>query len=130
VLWCYERVEWLERRGELVLCVDAKPNLQALRQRPYRGAARIHLILDGGASHIAGDTRAWFATPPRLRVLYTPAHASWLDQAELLLRAFSDRYLGHLDVRSRRALNHASRRELARVQPALRAPIRVVLDAP
>lgn len=165
VLWCYERAEWLERRGELVLCVDEKPNLQALerrrptqpmragqitrhefeyirhgtvtflvlfnvydgtmwgadldandsahfipaleralRQRPYRHATRIHLILDQGASHIAHGTRAWFATLPWLRVLYTPARASWLDQAELLLRAFGDRYLAHLDVPSRPAL--------------------------
>jgi hypothetical protein len=165
VLWCYERVEWLAQRGELVLCVDEKPNLQALErrcptqpmqpgriarrefeyirhgtvtfltlfnvltgamwgtcleandsahfipavergliQRSIRRASRIHLILDNGASHIAQDTRAWFASLPWLRVLYTPAHASWLDQAELLLRAFSDRYLLHLDVPSRPAL--------------------------
>ena len=165
VLWCYERVEWLERRGELVLCLDEKPNLQALERRCstqpmragqiarhefeyvrhgtvtflvllqvydgamwgtcldandaahfipavervlarrcYRRAARIHLILDNGPSHIAYETRAALAAIPRLRVLYTPPHASWLDQAELLLRAFSDRYLDHLDVSSRPAL--------------------------
>jgi hypothetical protein len=165
ILWCYERVDWLERRGELVVCVDEKPNLQALeRRRPaqpvrpgrvrreefeyrrhgtvaflagltvhdgtmqgrcldandsahfvpalehmltrrcYRRAARIHLILDNGASHISHATRAALAAIPRVRVLYTPPHASWLDQAELLLRAFSDRYLTHLDVPSRAAL--------------------------
>jgi hypothetical protein len=165
VLWCYERVEWLERRGELVLCVDEKPNLQALARRrpvqplgpgrilrhefeyvrhgtvtflvllnvydgtmwgccldandsahflwalervlarrPYRSATRIHLILDNGSSHVARATQARLAALPRLRVLHTPAHASWLDQAELLLRAFSDRYLAHLDVPSRAAL--------------------------
>src|SRR5919108_6249667 len=32
VLWCYEHVEWLHRRGELVICMDEKPNLQALRR--------------------------------------------------------------------------------------------------
>lgn len=165
VLWCYERVEWLERGGEIVLCVDEKPNLQALErrcpaqrarpgrilrrefeyvrhgtvsflvaldvfngrmwgscldandgahfvpalrrcltQRNYRHARRIHLILDNGPSHVAQATRAALAEMPRLRVLYTPPHASWLDQAELLLRAFSDRYLHHLDVPSRPAL--------------------------
>jgi hypothetical protein len=165
ILWCYERVEWLERRGELVLCLDEKPNLQALERRCpaqpmrpgritrhefeyrrhgtvnflallnvydgtmwgtcleandgahfapvvervlarrcYRRATRIHLILDNGPSHIAFATRCRLAAIPRLRVLYTPAHASWLDQAELLLRAFSDRYLAHLDVPSRTAL--------------------------
>lgn len=165
VLWCYERVEWLEQRGEVVLCLDEKPNLQALErrcpaqplragqltrhefeyirhgtvtflvlfnvydgkiwgtclgandsahfipaveralgQRRYRHVTRIHLILDHGASHIAQATQAWFAQRSSLRVLYTPAHASWLDQAELLLRAFGDRYLAHLDVPSRHAL--------------------------
>ncbi len=165
VLWCYERVEWLEQRGELVLCLDEKPNLQALErcrpaqpmgpghlarhefeyvrhgtvtflvllnvydgtmwgtcldandsahfvpaveralaQRCYRRAERIHLILDNGSSHIAHETRARLAALPRLRVLYTPPRASWLDQAELLLRAFADRYLAPLDVPSRLAL--------------------------
>ncbi|HEX5438844.1 MAG TPA: IS630 family transposase [Gemmatimonadaceae bacterium] len=165
VLWCYERVEWLERRGELVVCLDEKPNLQALERlhpaqlpgpgritrhefeytrhgtvtflaalhvfdgamwgtsldandgahflgalrhclarRAYRAAKRIHLILDNGPSHIAQATRTALATLPRVRAIYTPPHASWLDQAELLLRAFSDRYLVHLDVPPRPAL--------------------------
>lgn len=29
-LWCYERVDWLHQRGEVVICMDEKPNLQAL----------------------------------------------------------------------------------------------------
>jgi len=33
ILWCYERVEWLYQHGELVLCVDEKPNMQALARR-------------------------------------------------------------------------------------------------
>ena len=92
-------------------CLDANDSAHfipavdgALRSRRYRRAARIHLILDNGPSHIAHETRAWFARQPAVRVLYTPAHASWLDQAELLLRAFGDRYLTHLDVPSRSAL--------------------------
>src|SRR5438045_2417519 len=32
VLWCYEHVDWLHRRGELVICMDEKPNIQALRR--------------------------------------------------------------------------------------------------
>jgi len=165
ILECYERVEHLTRRGELVLCLDEKPNVQALgrarpaqpmragriarrefeyvrhgtltflallnvhdgtmwghclsantsrqflaalagafAERPYRRAKRIHLILDNGSSHTARATQTAFAAAPRLRVLYTPPRASWLDQAELLLRAFSDRYLTHLDVPSHAAL--------------------------
>lgn len=61
------------------------------RHRWLRGAYLIH---DGGPSHIAGATADYFGRchgwwRPRL----TPARASWLDQAELLIHAFSDRYL-------------------------------------
>lgn len=160
VLWCYERVEWLHTRGEVVVCVDEKPNLQALGRRcppqplrpgqisreefeyrrhgtvtflvaldvfdgtmravcldrndqahfiralprllrSYHGARRVHLILDNGSSHIAATTQTYLTTWPRLRYLFTPPHASWLNQAELLLRAFGARYLDHLDVASR-----------------------------
>jgi hypothetical protein len=163
VLWCYEHVEWLHRRGELVICMDEKPNLQALRrlappqglapgqierrefeykrggvvhllvalnvydgtmrgwglekndhdhflwgvrqvERRYPQARRIHFIVDNGGAHIAHDPQRYFARHPRLRVLYTPAHASWLNQAELLLRAFTDKYLDRFDAESRQHL--------------------------
>jgi len=163
VLWWYEHVEWLRSRDELVICMDEKPNIQALRrvvpvqgmapgriarrefeyerkgivhflvafnvydgtlwgsclaandhdhflwgvrqvERRYPNARRIHLIGDTGGSHIAHDTPRYFARHPRLRVLYTPAHASWLNQAELLLRAFSARYLTRFDAESRQHL--------------------------
>ena len=164
VLWCYESVDWLHRRGEVVICMDEKPNIQALRrlaptqrmdpgrierrefeykrkgivhflvafnvydgtmlgwclekndhdhflwgvrqvERRYPKARRIHLIVDNGGSHIAHDTQRYFARRPRLRVLYTPAHASWLNQAELLLRAFTDKYLDRFDRRLASALD-------------------------
>jgi len=163
VLWCYEHVDWLHRRGELVICRDEKPSIPALRrwaptqglapgriarreveykrcgivhllvalnvydgtmlgwclekndhdhflwgvrqvERRYPKARRIHLIVDNGGSHIAHDTQRYFARRPRLRVLYTPAHASWLNQAELLLRAFTDKYLDRFDADSRQHL--------------------------
>jgi hypothetical protein len=39
-----------------------------------------------------------------LRVLFTPAHASWLNQAELLLKSFEVRYLQRGDWASRQNL--------------------------
>jgi hypothetical protein len=153
ILWYYERIEGLWHRGEVVLALDEKPNLQVLEpiaprqpmrpgqierqefeyrrhgtvnllagltlhtghmsaeclerndgahfrpavrrfMHPYDWARRIHLILDGGSSHTSGDTQACFADmAPRVQVLLTPADASWLNQAELLLDAFSARYL-------------------------------------
>lgn len=163
ILWCYERVAWLRARGEVVICVDEKPNIQALsRLKPtqpmtpgqqariefeykrhgtvtllvalelYTGkmwacclaandhehfiwalrqlarrwarATRIHLIMDNGPSHIDHHTRAYLAQQSRFRPLYTPAHASWLDQAELLLRAFTDKYLRRFESASRQHL--------------------------
>lgn len=153
VLWCYEHVQALAARGEVVLCLDEKPNIQVLERRcptrsmrpgiierqefeyvrhgtvnflvkldvanglmrgwcldrndgaclrailPYllwehRDARRIHLIWDNGSSHVARETRDFLScNHPAVRVLYTPAHASWLNQAELLLRTFDAHYL-------------------------------------
>lgn len=69
------------------------PALEQSRQghRELRGAFLIH---DGGASHIARDTAGYFAGcngwwRPRL----TPAHASWLNQAETLDNTIDGRYL-------------------------------------
>lgn len=162
VLRCYEKSEELAARGELVVCLDEKSNLQALaRRRPTRpgrrgvierweheyvrhgtvtslaalvvptGAMwgrcleandgahlrpalhalftrlarhwrRIHVIWDGGPSHVSADTEAFLrGYAPHVRVLRTPAHASWLNQGELLLRAFSARYLARGDWSSR-----------------------------
>jgi hypothetical protein len=87
-------------------CLEANDSqhLQpALEQlfRIHRRAERIHLIWDGGSSHIADDTHTFLKDYPKVRVLQTPAHASWLNQAELLLRAFRERYLKRGDWASR-----------------------------
>lgn len=153
ILWYYERTESLWQRGEVILCVDEKPNIQALERakptqpmqpnrvecqefeyirhgtvnllaalvvyngrmwaecldkndgehfraavrrllHPYNWAKRIHLIIDEGPSHTSGDTTAFFRDlAPRVHVLFTPVDGSWLNQAESLLEAFSERYL-------------------------------------
>lgn len=86
--------------GQMELTVlganDAAHYIPALRdfRRRHRGLKGVFLIHDGGASHIAGATADYLAGcagwwRPRL----TPAHASWLNQAEMLVRAFGRRYL-------------------------------------
>ena len=77
------------------------PALERFRRR-HRKLHGAFLIHDGGASHIAGETAdyltgcgGWWR--PRL----TPAHASWLNQAELLIGAFGHRYLKRGSWRSR-----------------------------
>ena len=171
VLWYYERVAALAARGELVVCLDEKPNIQALgrsipdlppapgyalrRNWEYerhgtvnllviynlltgqlwgRVLARndaahfipaldaylaelpweircVHCILDNGSSHIAKTTREWGAAQEGLvRLHFTPAHASWLNQAELALSTFSRRYLRDRVSESRHELiTHISR---------------------
>ena len=68
--------------------------------------AGIYLVMDNGASHIAGDTRTLLQglRAPWVRVCFTPPHASWLDQAELLLGAFSERYIKRGSWDSRQAM--------------------------
>lgn len=161
ILWYYERIESLWQRGEVILCLDEKPNLQVLERvwptqlmrpgqierqefeylrhgtvhllvgltayngrmwaegldkndgehfrpavrrflHPYGWATRIHLVIDNGSSHTSEETMAFFhELSPRLHVLFTPVDASWLNQAESLLEAFSERYLlrGNWDCR-------------------------------
>ena len=61
----------------------------------FREYAGIYLIMDNGSSHIALETRTLLQglEAPWVRTCYTPPHASWLNQAELLLGAFSERYI-------------------------------------
>ena len=73
---------------------DADHYVEALRGFRRRHRLRgVCLVQDGGPGHVAAKTNGFFAEArgwwqPRT----TPAHASWLDQAELLIRAFSHRY--------------------------------------
>ena len=92
--WCLERHDRAHLRQVLPQLFDQ-----------HRHARRIHLIWDGGPSHTAGDTHDWLRDyHPWVRVLFTPAHASWLNQAELLRRAFEERYLKRGDWTSRQHL--------------------------
>ena len=54
----------------------------------------VFLIQDGGPSHIAAGTQSYFANSQGWwRPRYTPANASWLNQAEILIHAFKHYYL-------------------------------------
>ena len=70
-----------------------QPELK-LFHRQHKELRGVFLIQDGGSSHIAASTRSYFAESggwwkPR----YTPANASWLNQAEILIHAFKHYYL-------------------------------------
>lgn len=90
----------LEKNDSEHLC-RALPKLL----QPFQKFRRVHLIWDGGPSHISAATAACLRSyGPWLRVLFTPAHASWLNQAELLLKSFEVRYLQRGDWASRQHL--------------------------
>jgi hypothetical protein len=72
--------------------------------RCYPRARLLHLIMHNGSSPIARATTAYLASHSRLRVFYTPPHASWLNLAALLRPALSDKYLWRFDSRSRQPL--------------------------
>jgi hypothetical protein len=75
--------------------------LRAFRRR-HRHLKGLFLIHDGDPTHTAGDTAAYLAASPRWwRPRLTPAHASWLNQAELLAHAFGHRYLQRESFESR-----------------------------
>lgn len=82
---------------------DAEHYLPELKlfHRQHKELRGVFLIQDGGSSHIAGSTRDYFAESqgwwkPR----YTPANASWLNQAEILIHAFKHYYLKRKSWRS------------------------------
>jgi DDE superfamily endonuclease len=85
-------------RMEVVVEVtkDARHYIGELRafHRRHRGLKGVFLLQDGDPSHTAGETAAyWSGCRGWWRPRFTPAHASWLNQAELLVGAFGYRYL-------------------------------------
>jgi transposase len=75
---------------------DAEHYLPELKlfHRQHKELRGAFLIQDGGSSHIAGSTRKYFAgSQGWWRPRYTPANASWLNQAEILIHAFKHYYL-------------------------------------
>lgn len=74
----------------------------------FEWARHLYLIWDGGSSHISHATRATRELlqcyRQRVCVLQTPPPASWLNQGEFLLRAFTQRYLKRGEWVSQQAL--------------------------
>ena len=64
----------------------------------------IHLVLDNGSSHTSKATKKWLREHPRFQPHYTPAHASWLDQAELFFSILTRRLLRRGEFTSRQHL--------------------------
>jgi len=86
--------------GRMEVAVEPTKNaahyIRELRgfRRRHRGLKGVFLIQDGDPSHTAGNTQKyWSGCGGWWRPRFTPAHASWLNQAEMLVRAFGYHYL-------------------------------------
>lgn len=74
--------------------VNYIPALEEIRRGHHRLRGVYLLIPDGGPSRITGAMAEYFDGCHGLwRPRLTPARAWWLDQAELLIHAYGDRYL-------------------------------------
>jgi hypothetical protein len=94
--------------GQMEVVVEATKDadhyireMRAFRRR-HRRLKGVFLIQDGDPSHTAGNTAEyWSGCRGWWRPRFTPAHASWLNQAELLVGAFGYHYLRRGSWRSR-----------------------------
>lgn len=105
----------LEKNDSEHLCKSLPVLLQ-----PFHSFNRVHLIWDGGPSHVSTATNSFLKSRygDWLRVVPTPAHSSWLNQAEILLKCFEVRYLQRGNWASRQHLIdhlHASTPEYNRL---------------
>ena len=83
---------------------DAEHYIRELRafRRRHRHLKGVFLVQDGDPSHTAADTAAyWSGCEGWWRPRFTPVHASWLNQAESLIEAFSYHYLKRGSWRNR-----------------------------
>jgi transposase len=74
---------------------------QVMEQEPYRSARRVFWIVDNGSSH-RGQRAAeeLQARHPRIVVVHTPVHASWLNQIELYFSILQRKVLTPNDLDS------------------------------
>ena len=57
---------------------------QVLGQEPYRSAERLFWVVDNGSSHRGeAAARRLRGIDPRITLVHTPVHASWLNQVEI-----------------------------------------------
>jgi hypothetical protein len=65
-----------------------------LFHRQHKHLKGVYLIQDNGSSHIAAEARRYFSQSDGWwKTRYTPANASWLNQAEILIHSFKHFYL-------------------------------------
>jgi len=78
-----------------------------MSQEPYRSARRVFWMVDNGSSHrgerAADELRAHH---PRIVIVHTPKHASWLNQVEIYFSIIQRKVLTPNDCTSLQELEH------------------------
>jgi len=65
---------------------------------------KLYMILDNGTTHCSNKTKAFFKKHPRLVPVFTPTHASWLNQIEIWFSVMSRQALYKVSFSSREKL--------------------------
>lgn len=65
---------------------------------------KLYLILDNGTTHTSAETREFFAKNKRIIPVFTPTHASWLNQIEIWFSALTRQALKNVSFPSKDAL--------------------------
>lgn len=83
---------------------------------------KIYLILDNGSSHRSKKTTSYLAKHPRLVPVYTPTHASWLNQIEIWFSALKRKSIYGVSYTSKeelqaRILRYIEHHNLALARP-------------
>ena len=68
---------------------------QLEREIPDVEGREIVAILDNLSTHKTQEVRDWLAAHPRWRLVFTPKHASWLNQVEIFFSILARRLLRH-----------------------------------
>ena len=83
---------WDVRRGYVMGRCEARSGIapfgrlvkQVLAEEPYRSGARLFWIVDNGSSHRGEAAKKRLRqVDPRIILVHTPVHASWLNQVEI-----------------------------------------------
>lgn len=81
------RVVWVDHeRTDTALFLAL---LRTLR-RIYRRARRIVLIAENYRPHVSARTNGWLALNPKLKLLFQPAHRSWVNAVERVWKHLHD----------------------------------------
>lgn len=65
---------------------------------------KIYLVLDNGTTHRSKETQAFLGRHPRLVPVFTPTHASWLNQVEIWFSLLSRQALRNVSFKSKNEL--------------------------